>query len=91
MNRNRFAAVTLSILALTFAFANPLGVRGQDNKNPYPAMAPLEQYLMDREAEIALARSAAPESISRDAKILVLENGMAMKPPSRARMASCAG
>ena len=72
MNRNRFAAVTLPILALTFAFANPLGVRGQDNKNPYPTMAPLEQYLMDREAEIALARSAAPESISRDAKILVL-------------------
>jgi len=27
---------------------------------------------MDRIAEIALARSAAPEAISRDAKILVL-------------------
>src|SRR5258708_17454078 len=36
-------------------------------------MAPTEQYLMtDRDAEIALARSAAPESISRDAEILVL-------------------
>ncbi|RUL77748.1 hypothetical protein EKH80_06425 [Dyella choica] len=36
-------------------------------------MAPIEQYLMtDRGAEIALARSAAPESISRDATILVL-------------------
>jgi hypothetical protein len=35
-------------------------------------MAPIEQYLMDRTAEIALARSAAPESISRDATILVL-------------------
>jgi hypothetical protein len=36
-------------------------------------MAPIDQYLMeDREAEIALARSAAPESISRDAEILVL-------------------
>src|SRR5215469_6898826 len=72
MNRNRFAAVAFPILAVTFTFANPLGMRGQDNKNPHPAMAPLEQYLMDREAEIALARRAAPESISRDAKILVL-------------------
>jgi hypothetical protein len=36
-------------------------------------MAPLEQYLMaDRDAEIALARSAAPESISGDADVMVL-------------------
>jgi hypothetical protein len=32
----------------------------------------IEQYLMDRTAEIALARTAAPESISRDADVLVL-------------------
>lgn len=38
----------------------------------YPRMAPLNQYLMDRDAEIALARSAAPGSISRDATVLVL-------------------
>ena len=39
----------------------------------YPSMASIEQYLMpDRNAEIAMARSAAPESISIDAKILVL-------------------
>src|SRR6202035_1195196 len=44
----------------------------QDAKGPYPSMAPLEQYLMDRDAEIALARSAAPEAISRDADVLVL-------------------
>src|SRR5580704_9915287 len=38
-----------------------------------PDMAPIEQYLMtDQGAEIALARSAAPESISRDAEVLVL-------------------
>jgi len=36
-------------------------------------MAPVEQYLMaDRDSEVALARSAAPESISRDAEVLVL-------------------
>ena len=38
----------------------------------YPAMAPLDQYLMPRDAEIALARSAGPESITRDAEVLVL-------------------
>jgi len=44
----------------------------QDATTPYPKMAPIEQYLMDRTAEITLARSAAPASISRDATILVL-------------------
>jgi hypothetical protein len=40
---------------------------------PYPAMAPLADYLMaDRAAEIALARSAAPPSVSADAEVLVL-------------------
>ena len=44
----------------------------QDAKTAYPSMAPIEQYLMGRDAEIALARSAAPESIARDAEVLVL-------------------
>jgi hypothetical protein len=40
---------------------------------PYSKMAPIDQYLMaDRAAEIALARSAAPESIARDAEVQVL-------------------
>ena len=46
----------------------------QDRKStPYPVMAPTEQYrsLNDQE-EIALARSAAPASISGGAQILVL-------------------
>ena len=46
--------------------------QAQNAKDPYPGMAPLDQYLMGREAEIALARSAAPESISKDAEVLVL-------------------
>jgi Putative zinc-finger len=47
--------------------------RNQDRSTAYPSMASIEQYLMpDRNAEIALARSAAPEAISSDAKILVL-------------------
>jgi len=35
-------------------------------------MTPIEQYLMDRDAEIALARSAAPDAISHDASVIVL-------------------
>jgi hypothetical protein len=37
----------------------------------YPTMAPVAQYLADRDAEIALARSAAPAAISDDATVLV--------------------
>jgi hypothetical protein len=46
--------------------------RSQSVKTDYPKMAPLDQYLMERNAEIALARSAAPTSISQDADVLVL-------------------
>jgi hypothetical protein len=46
--------------------------RAQDAKATYPSMAPLEQYLMDRTAEIALAQSAAPPSIAKDADVMVL-------------------
>jgi len=45
----------------------------QNSDKTYPSMAPVEQYLMaDRASEIALARSAAPDSISRDAQVMVL-------------------
>ena len=45
----------------------------QDTATPYPRMAPIDEYLMtDRSAEIALAQSAAPKSISGDAEVLVL-------------------
>jgi len=44
----------------------------QDAQQSYPTMAPIDQYLMDRDAEIALARSAAPDAISHDASVIVL-------------------
>jgi len=47
--------------------------RNESRSTTYPSMASIEQYLMpDRNAEIALARSAAPQSISSDAEIMVL-------------------
>jgi hypothetical protein len=52
-------------------------IQAQDAKaedKTYASIAPIDQYLMaDRNAEIALARSAAPKSISADATILVLD------------------
>ena len=53
-------------------------------------MAPLDQYLMaDRDAEIALARSAAPDSISRDAEVMVLGRH-GYETAVKARTVSCA-
>jgi len=46
--------------------------KAHDTSTPYPSMAPIAQYRMDRDAEIALARTAAPASISRDAQIMIL-------------------
>ena len=72
MERNKFSAAAFLVVAVICALAAPLQIRAQDPKTPYPSMAPLDQYLMERNAEIAMARSAAPEAISRDADVLVL-------------------
>src|ERR1700677_654713 len=74
MSRNGFAALA----SLIFVLSCFSGVSRQawplDAKTQYPGMAPLEQYLMaTRDTEIALARSAAPPSISGDATVLVFE------------------
>ncbi len=66
-----------TMIAICFALVVALSMAGQalaqDAKTPYPSMAPLEQYLItDRNAEIALARTAAPKSISNDASVMVL-------------------
>jgi hypothetical protein len=70
---------TFKIFALgSFVLAVALGTVSQmhaQSKTLYPSMASLEQYLMDRNAEISRARSAAPKSISADAKILILTKG----------------
>jgi hypothetical protein len=64
---NTFRSFAL-VVVLTAAWQ----AQAQDAKAPYPSMAPLDQYLMERNAEIALARSAAPPSISRDATVMIL-------------------
>ena len=72
MNSPRTATVALLIFAFTMFFAARV-MRSQEAKTKYAHMAPVEEYLMtDRNAEIVLARSAAPESISHQATVLVL-------------------
>ena len=72
MNRKRFQAIASLSFALILILDAGGQARAQDRQMSYPSMASLDQYLMDRNAEIALARSAAPEAISRDADVLVL-------------------
>jgi hypothetical protein len=67
-----FRPTAVSSFVLVVMLTAAWQVRGQDTKAPYPSMAPLDQYLMEREAEIALAQSAAPASISNDADVMVL-------------------
>jgi hypothetical protein len=72
MQKNKVGAIAIECFALLVLLGTAYHAMAQDAATPYANMAPIEQYLMDRTAEIALARSAAPESISRDAEVLVL-------------------
>jgi hypothetical protein len=65
--------IALAFLSLTDLSSATFQARAQAAKAPYPAMAPLDRYLMiDEKSEIALARSAAPASISDGAEVMVL-------------------
>ncbi len=73
MRLTKVSAIAINGLALLVVLGTTYRAMPQDVATSYPKMAPIEQYLMtDRDAEIALARSSAPESISRDAEVLVL-------------------
>ena len=69
---------TIRLIVLTFLMSATSSVAiGQEvakaQKDPYAAMAPVEQYLSpDQNSEIALARSAAPASIADGAEVMVL-------------------
>lgn len=74
MRKKKVHAIAIKTLALLFVLGTAFQAKSQDaSTTPYPKMAPIDQYLMaDQGAEIALARSAAPESLSRDAEVMVL-------------------
>ena len=73
MNRKMLTKIAPKTLALVAVICMTPPVRVQGAETLYATMAPLDQYLMaDRNAEIALARSAAPPFIAKDAAVLVL-------------------
>ena len=67
-------AIAIKSVALLLVLGTTYRALAQDAATTpaYTKMAPVEEYLMaDRAAEIALARTAAPDSISRDAEVQV--------------------
>lgn len=65
----RYLCLVSILLFAAFAPASAQGVKA----TRYPTMAPVTQYrIANRQDEIALARSAAPPSISAAAEVLVL-------------------
>ena len=68
MRNNSLIAFACLVLVVIPGATSP--ARAQVQKAPYSAMAPFGQYLMpDEKSEIALARSAAPASISESATV----------------------
>ena len=67
LKKNAFGS--FAVVVLTGAIS---GARAENAKTPYSTMAPVDQYMMERSAEIAMAQSAAPPSISKDAEVMVM-------------------
>lgn len=73
MRRNTSRIVLSAFLVQVALLCPNPQAQSQAEKALYPAMAPLDRYLMpDPNAEIALARSAAPASVSDGAEVMVL-------------------
>ena len=75
MRKNHLRIIALAFaLLIDFLLPSAGGQAvAQAGKAAYSAMTPLDQYLIsDEQAEIALARSAAPSSISDGAEVMVL-------------------
>jgi hypothetical protein len=71
--RNIMKAIIFATLLVTVLVSASLEARSQTTAASYPKMASIDQYLIaDRNAEIAMARSSAPPSISTDAEVMVL-------------------
>jgi hypothetical protein len=73
MRKHHVTFIALAILVEVGLVGATCRARAQAEKATYPAMAPVGEYLMaDENSEIALARSAAPPSISDHAEVMVL-------------------
>jgi hypothetical protein len=73
MRKMTIGVLAINSVALLIVLGTAHQAMAQVAATRYPKMAPIDQYLVtDRGTEVALARSAAPASISRDAAVLVL-------------------
>ena len=73
MRNPALALIAAAIAAPIVLIAATPPARAQAPSTPYPAMAPLTAYLIpSQDSEIALARSAAPKSVSDPASVMVL-------------------
>jgi hypothetical protein len=67
--------VFVRLLGVLFLLGAVASARAQEAQTSYPTMAPIEQYRAASSSdEKAMALSAAPASISRDAEVLVLDS-----------------
>ena len=67
MQKRMLSFLALGLLVQVVPPAANCQARAQAEKAPYPAMAPVDEYLIaDENTEIALARSAAPASIQTE-------------------------
>ena len=74
-NHVKFVALLLALpfLSHVLILVSTCQAQTQAEKSAYPAMAPLDHYLIpDSSSEIALARTAAPPAISDGAEVMVL-------------------
>jgi hypothetical protein len=73
MQQRTIHLIALAFLTQVVLVGATCQAQAPAEKASYPAMAPLDQYLIsDANSEIALARSAAPASISDGAEVMVL-------------------
>jgi hypothetical protein len=73
MGKNRFTLIALVFLVQLGLPRASCTAAAQAATAPYPAMAPVDEYLIaDEKTEIALARTGAPASISDGAAVMVL-------------------
>jgi hypothetical protein len=73
MRKSDFKIIALAFFVHLCPSGAALQATAQAEKTAYPAMAPMEAYLIaDQNSEIALARSGAPPSIADGAEVMVL-------------------
>jgi hypothetical protein len=81
MIKERMISIMALVLVISIGFLVP---KAAAQSNKYSKMAPVDQYLMERNAEILLARSAAPDPYPATRRSWSWD-GKAMKPLSEER------